>query len=174
MAGNYTFPSLADRYMAPGGQSTFTGADGSLYITYHQRFDRGDEYHEPRVHKLFLNRAGWYVMSPFETTGEAPAAEGYRQSDVEGTFYLLDHGRDVSDLVQEAKAGTFSGGKISGEWSGTYEVEEGTHFLKLTIDGAVYDGVIVPMDDEAGNPVLCLMAAGENDRTVWGVKYLKE
>ena len=58
MMGNYTFPSLNYTYMAPGGQSTFQDDDGKYYITYHQRFDDGTEYHEPRVHQMYTNEDG--------------------------------------------------------------------------------------------------------------------
>jgi arabinan endo-1,5-alpha-L-arabinosidase len=61
MMGNYTFPSLNYTYMAPGGQSTFQDDDGKYYITYHQRFDDGTEYHEPRVHQMYTNEDGWFV-----------------------------------------------------------------------------------------------------------------
>ncbi len=70
MMGNYTFPSLNYTYMAPGGQSTFQDDDGKYYITYHQRFDDGTEYHEPRVHQMYTNEDGWFVAAPFATMGE--------------------------------------------------------------------------------------------------------
>ena len=36
MMGNYTFPSLTQTYMAPGGQTAFEDEDGKLYLVYHQ------------------------------------------------------------------------------------------------------------------------------------------
>ncbi len=170
MVGNYTFPSLADTYMAPGGQSTFTGADGELYITYHQRFDRGDEYHEPRVHRLFLNEEGWYVMSPFETSFET-LSEGYEPEEIEGTWYLVNHEQDVSDLVHKTEACTLTGGAVTGAHSGSYEVR-GTD-IDLTLEGQLYCGVVFDMTDEAGNPVRVISACGDNNQSVWAVQYLK-
>lgn len=62
--------------MAPGGQSTFQDDDGKYYITYHQRFDDGTEYHEPRVHQMYTNEDGWFVAAPFATMGETLSERG--------------------------------------------------------------------------------------------------
>jgi len=174
MMGNYQFPSMETAYMAPGGQSTFKSGD-KYYITYHQRFDSGSEYHEPRVHKMFLNRDGWFVTTPFQTAGETLRGEGYLQSDIEGTFYLLNHKVDVSNKIYEGEEYHFEAGVITGgEWSGSYEVEEGSNYVKIVLDDKVYEGVIVDMQDEAGNPVRCIMASGAQNMTVWAVQYMSE
>ncbi|MBQ7506833.1 MAG: glycoside hydrolase family 43 protein [Lachnospiraceae bacterium] len=172
VAGNYTFPSLSDTYMAPGGQSTFTAADGELYITYHQRFDNGDEYHEPRVHRLFLNEDGWYVMSPFETSFETLPEDGFDPAELEGAWFLVDHGTDVSDVVHPAVECAFSGGSINGELSGDYAYDAGSPYITLKLEGTEYRGVVFDMTDEAGNPVRCISACGDNNKSIWGVKYL--
>lgn len=174
MMGNYTFPSLDCSYVSPGGQSAFVGADGNMYITYHQRFDDGTEYHEPRVHQMFLNEEGWYVAAPFAAMGESLSAEGYAQADVTGTFYVVNHGTDISSRVREAEPAEISeDGTITGEdMNGRCTVKEGTCFVDLELDGKEYHGVLLEMEDEAGNPVLAIMAAGASNETVWCVKYL--
>ncbi len=172
MAGNYSFPSLKTAYMAPGGQSTFKGLDGEMYITYHQRFDNGSEYHEPRVHRLLMNADGWYVMAPFET-GSQPLTEGtYSRADIGGTYYVVDHGMEVGSKIREAVECSFTDGTISGKKiSGTYTVADGTGNITLTIDDATFTGVIFDMTDEAGNPVRCISAAGPNNHSIWAVQY---
>lgn len=174
MIGNYTFPSLNYTYMAPGGQSTFQGKDGKYYITYHQRFDNGTEYFEPRVHQMFLNKKGWFVAAPFATMGEGEKKEGYKQSDVQGMFYLVNHGTDISSRVREAEAVTIEkDGSFTGEeGSGSCKVEGGTSFIHLTLNDMEYDGILLEMEDEAGNPVLCFTAAGASNESIWGVQYL--
>ena len=95
--------------------------------------------------------------------------------DVAGTFYLVDHGTDISSKVHEAEAYTFSDGTITGaDVTGTYSVTEGTDDITITLDGKTYQGVLIEMEDEAGNPVLCFSAAGTSNESIWGVKYLKE
>ena len=196
MMGNYTLPSLSVTYMAPGGQSVFQDEAGDYYIVYHQRFDDGQEFHEPRVHKLFMTEDGWFTAAPFEYTGdesiasissaayEASGSEASGESgaegvtSLEGTFYVLNHGLDVNNIVNKPVKCTFSGGNIAsaeGEesLSGSYEFKEGTAFVTLTIDGQNYDGCAFSMTDEAGNKTLCISAKGSNNETIWAVKYLK-
>ncbi len=172
MAGNYNLPSLETAYMAPGGQSFFIGADGEPYLTYHQRFDGGTEYHEPRVHRLFMNAEGWYVMAPFETGTEDVPEEGYRMEDVSGTYYFLDHGLDVGATIHDASACDFLDGNITGLEEGyTYELTEGTNQIRLKKGDIVYEGVVFDMTDEAGNPVRCISASGNDNHTIWVVQY---
>lgn len=174
MMGNYTFPSLNYTYMAPGGQSTFQDEDGTYYITYHQRFDDGSEYHEPRVHQMYTNEDGWFVAAPFATMGERRSENGYTQKDVSGTFYVVNHGTDISSKVNGAVAYTFADGVVTGaDAAGTYEVKPGTDYITIQLGDATYKGVLIEMTDEAGNPVFCFSAAGDNEETIWGVQYLK-
>ncbi len=174
MAGNYKFPSLETAYMAPGGQSTFVGADKERYITYHQRFDGGTEYHEPRVHRLFMNADGWYVMAPFETGSEREDQEGYDNDALEGDWYLLDHGLACDAAIEEAALCTFHQGGINGlDEEIRYEADEGTNNIRLTRGDVKYTGVIFDMNDEAGNKVRCISASGEDNHTIWAVRYMK-
>ena len=171
MMGNYKLPSLETAYMAPGGQSVFTGADGDTYLVYHQRFDQGTEYHEPRVHKIFLNRDGWYVAAPFAYQGEKLSESGYDTAAIGGTFYVLDHEQDVGNLIHTAEECTFENGVIRGAYEGSYEVTEGSCDIRITLGGKEYCGVIVEMTDEAGNDTLCITAAGADNRSIWAVQY---
>lgn len=174
MMGNYTFPSLDCTYMAPGGQSTFVSTDGGRYITYHQRFDDGTEYHEPRVHQMFLNEEGWYVAAPFAASGASIEPGTYGSGDLSGTFYIVNHGTDIGSRVHDAEEYIFAeDGTITGEEaSGVFTVKDGTSYIDIELDGKVYHGVIIEMDDEAGNPVRAIMAAGESNETIWCVQYL--
>ena len=175
MMGNYKFPSMNKGYMAPGGQSTFTDKDGKRYVVYHQRFDNGSESHEPRIHQMFLNEDGWFVAAPFQTNGEALSDEGYTDSDICGTYYIVNHGVGVNANLIEAVPTVFStDGTFTGEkYEGTFAVTEGTDFITVTIDGVSYKGVIVDMVDEAGNNTRCFTAVGSNNKTIWGVHYVR-
>lgn len=227
MMGNYTFPTLDTTYMAPGHNSAFEDTDGKLYLVYHQRFSDQGETHEPRVHQLFRTAGGWLVAAPFETNGETIAESGYDLSDVIGSYYVVNHGTDISDAVpedvllslqpdggiyvvedadaagssdksssgsasaQKKSAGGTSDGSSSGdtkeekavrtnsavtlgEKCGSFSLTEDSPYVTLTIDDATYEGVMIQMQDEADNPVMCFTACGENNETVWGVHYLAE
>ena len=172
LMGNYTLPSLNVTYMAPGGQSTFEDGDGKLYVVYHQRFKNNGEFHAVRVHQMAMNEDGWPCIFPFATNGESLSAEGYSALDVSGKFYLVDHGLEVNNLVNEPVECDFAEGVISGGTSGTYEVKDGTNFVTLKIGEITYKGVMINMTDEAGNNTFCISAIGDNDHSIWAVHYM--
>lgn len=169
MMGNYTLPSLKKAYMAPGHCSAFTDTDGKKYVVYHTRFDDGQEYHEPRVHQLFTTKNGWLAAAPFATVGESLNEEGYDTAQMEGTWYVLNHGLDISSAIHEAqeveidKKGAGTGMQLA--------VEEGTSYVTVTMDGVTYEGVVIDMQDEAENETRCITAVGDNNQTIWMVHY---
>ncbi len=178
MMGNYTFPSLPYSYLSPGHNSAFMDEDGKLYLVYHQRFSDQGEVHEPRVHQMFRSQDGWLVAAPFATQGETLREEGNSSKELAGTYYYVNHGTDISSEVHEAEElHLTSGGKIedaSGKNVGSFSTEENSPYITLSIEEEEYQGVLVDMEDEAGNPVLCFTAAGESNQSVWGVKYLAQ
>ncbi len=174
MIGNYILPSLKTAYMAPGHCSALVDDDGKLYLVYHQRFDNGSEYHEPRVHQMFMNKEGWPVAAPFATKGESIRKDGYTEEEIKGRWYLLNHGTDISADIHTSQEIVLKNGKFSGdgELSGSYELEEGTCYMTLVQNGITYSGVLLDMADEAENSVRCFMGVGENNETIWAVMYL--
>ena len=178
MMGNYTFPSLVYTYMAPGHNSAFIDEDGKMYVVYHQRFKNGTEAHEPRVHQLFRTKSDWLVAAPFATSGETLNEKGYKEKEILGTYYYVNHETDISREVHDYEAITFEeGGKIldaEGKEKGSFELENGTPYVTITLDGQTYEGVMVEMVEEAGNQTMCFTAAGTNNETIWGVHYFKE
>lgn len=178
MMGNYTFPSLPYSYMSPGHNSAFVDKDGKMYIVYHQRFSNMGEIHEPRVHQIFKNQDGWLVAAPFATQGEELREKKTGKKDIAGSYYYVNHGTDISSEVHEAeKIQLTSAGKIrnsSDKSIGEFVTEGNSPYIALNINGEEYKGVLVDMKDEAGNPVLCFTAAGNNNQSIWGVKYLKK
>ena len=174
LMGNYTFPSLAFTYMAPGHNSAFIDDDGKMYVVYHQRFDNGTEFHEPRVHQLFKNEEGWLVAAPFAAMGESLPGEGYDPALLSGTYYMVNHGTDIGSTVHEpakVKLDT-KDMTLSGKMSGSFELKEGTPFVTFKSGDETYKGVFIRMEDEAGNDVMCFTACSKN-RTIWGVHYFK-
>lgn len=59
------------------------------------------EMHEPRVHQLFRTKDGWLVAAPFATSGETLNEDGYSSDEIQGTFYLVNHGTDISVKVHK-------------------------------------------------------------------------
>ena len=54
---------------------------------------------------------------------------------------------------------------------GNWTLKKGTNFVTIFMNDAVYKGVIVEMNDEAGNAVRCITAAGNNNESIWAVFY---
>ncbi len=172
MMGNYGFPSLTYTYMAPGHNSAFTAADGKLYVVYHQRFKDGTEYHEPRVHQMFVTKEGWLAAAPFATAGEVLRDGGYKTKEVKGTYYMVNHGTDISNKVHKVEEIVLDKGEIiSGAQSGTYILDTEKPYITIQLAGVVYEGVVIEMNDEAGNETICFSAVGSNNETIWGVHY---
>ncbi len=178
MMGNYQFPSLEKAYMAPGHNSAFIDQDGKMYVVYHQRFDDGKEYHQPRVHQLFANQDGWLVAAPFAVSGETLKEDGYTAADLAGTYYVVNHGTEISAKISPTKCCAFySDGTVYSDDKdekvqiGSYEVETGTPYVTVTIKDEIFRGVMVEMTDEAGNQVMCFTGASDQNETLWGVHY---
>ena len=175
MMGNYTLPSLSVTYMAPGGQSIFQDPEGNYYITYHQRFDDGAEFHEPRVHRLFLNDEGWFTASAFEYTGDETLFDSVTDlSELNGTVYVLDHGIDVNDIVNKPVECTLADGVLTGEGlEGTVNLTKEGSYVHITVNGEDYSGVLMEMTDEAGNKTRTVSAVGANNHTIWMIQYIE-
>lgn len=172
LMGNYTFPSLETAYMAPGGESVFKDKNGDWCLVYHQRFDNGSEDFQDRIHRLYMTPEGWLVPQPFELSDDKVKNKGYQDDDLDGDVYMIDHGLSVDSNINEAEKTAFHKEKITGAYKGTYEIKKGTNQVVLKIKGGVYTGVITDTTDEAGNKIRTILAVGDNNQTIWGVKYL--
>lgn len=172
MMGNYSFPSLKTAYMAPGHNSALHGSDGKYYLVYHQRMNSGTEYHEPRVHQMYLNEDNWFVAAPFAYQGEDNAQVDITQKEVSGTYYCVNHGTDISAEIHDAKPWKIDAkGNITledGE-KATYELNGNNITMKA--EDKEYKGIIGKMKDEAGNPVTFISAINGQNETLWCVKY---
>ena len=151
--------------------------DGRYYLVYHQRFEGDTEYHEPRVHQMFLNEAGWLVAAPFAVSGENAEVESHSDvQEIAVTWYLLNHGTDISATIHSAEAATLKKDGtllLKDGTKGTCIISAGTGYVTISLNGATYKGVVGTMNDEAGNPVRFLSAAGDNNETIWAVFYLE-
>lgn len=150
--GGYKWDTMPDAELAQGHNSAFTDVDGRSFVVYHTRFANGGEGHQVRVHQLYLNQDGWLVSAPFEFKGEK-----YVQSDIEtkslfttdqivGTYQLIRH-----TYCQDTQAKAYQSpvnitlnedGTVSGTYTGTWEVPEGTSFINLKLGSVTYKGVL--------------------------------
>lgn len=186
LVGSYKFPSMDIAYWSPGHNSCFIDEDGHMYMVYHQRFGGRSVEHEPRVHQLFRTGNNWLSMCPFATDGEMQINKTYHETEICGTYYVVEHGLDISDEVHNAVKVEFSyDGKIyryieqspdstdltkDTSVPGEFFITHGGKVV-ISLDGRDYECVIVQLNDEAGNPTMCISGCCDN-RSLWAVKYL--
>lgn len=171
LSGNYMLPSVRTAYMATGHNSAMIDADGRRYICYHTRFANGSEGHLPMVKQYGLNAEGWPCPLPYATRKE-DLPDTVDPASVPGRYYVINQGTYISDKIAEPfilylrEDGTVGGKDLSGTW----RVEDGTAFLRLSLGGTEYSGILARMQDDAGTEVSVFSAVGNNE-SVWGVKY---
>ncbi len=172
LSGNYFLPSLEMAYMATGHNSAFIDEDGKKYVVNHTRFDNKTEEHEPRVHQFIVNEEGWPCMLPYATDGETVSESGYDKSAVAGRYYVINQGTAIdAEIAQPFILYLDESGKVYGDGvDGSWEMKDGTCYMKVSYDGKDYSGVFCQMNDEAGTQVMTFSAVGGNE-SVWGAKY---
>ncbi len=169
--GNYQFSTLDTAYMAGGHNSVFCDDDGQWYLFYHTRFNRGNEYHEVRVHSMYFSEDGWPVVAPFEYSGDAKAEFGYETADIVGEYEYINHGNATNgDVINSQNIKLNADGSISGAVSGTWVQAEDSSAAVLKIGGQNYNGHFLAAQDETGKMVMSFTAVGSNNQTVWGAK----
>lgn len=170
--GSHSLPCLMYNYMAPGHNSAFVDDDGKRYLVYHQRFSTGNEGHELRVHQMLMNKENWPCTLPYEYTGETVSSDGYKASDVSGTYFAIKQDpNDNTDAVAYDAVRLEEDGTLSGYFTGTWDMEDGTCYIHFKIGAAEYHGVICEMKDDAGTDCMVFSAVGNNNSTLWGTKY---
>ena len=54
---------------------------------------------------------------------------------------------------------------------GNCTLSKESNYITLVIEDIIYNGVVMDMQDEAGNAVRCITAAGNNNESIWAVFY---
>ncbi len=169
--GNYQFSSLSTAYMAGGHNSVLRDDDGQWYLLFHTRFNRGNEFHEVRVHSMHFSEDGWPVVTPYEYSGDRIAPYGYEPADLAGNYEFINHGNDTSATIHKYSNITLnSNGTISGSASGTWSQFASSSAATITVGGKTYKGHFIATQDESGKKVMTFTAVGSNNQTIWGAK----
>jgi beta-xylosidase len=171
--GGYKWRTFTVGQVAQGHNSAFVDEDGKAYIVFHTRTTDGTEGHYVKVHQLFQNEDGWLVAAPYGTNGET-LTDSVNAEDYVGDYDLIIHRMDIDyanlatnkpELVTLNADGT-----ITGDYEGTWSIEEGTHYITISIDGETYKGVALTMKIENTSvETQVFTALGENTQvTIWG------
>ena len=172
-----------------GHNSACQDDQGRSFVVYHTKFNDGTAGHQVRVHQLFLNEKDWLVAAPFCYRGEATTdADIASQSlfatdEIAGDYHLLIHPyrQDHSNYAEQTpvEVNLSANGKVTGAYTGTWTMKEGTSYLTLKLGSTTYYGVFVPQTvngatkqnyKTSGMEALAFTALASNGVPVWGYK----
>lgn len=177
--GGYKWRTMGVGQVAQGHNSAFVDEDGRAYMIFHTRTTNGSEGHYVKVHQLFLNKNGWLVAAPYATAGENLDASLNTVDNISGAYDFMVHHLDIDyknyETSKVESINLNADGTISGDYTGSWSLEEGTSYISLSIDGVTYDGVALEMDVEGTTiKTQVFTALGDtNQITVWGSKVIE-
>ncbi|MBO4665234.1 MAG: family 43 glycosylhydrolase [Bacteroidaceae bacterium] len=138
---------------AQGHNSVCTDDKGRTFLVCHTKFNNGTAYHQVRSYQLYQNKSGWLVCAPFQFSGEtvtdADIASGcpFTTEDIVGDYHFLIHPYKLDHAnfeESEPKMITLNAnGKITGAYTGTWKMQEGTSYIEIKIGSIIYNGVLV-------------------------------
>lgn len=172
------------------GHNSVLYDNGKIFLVYHTRFDDGtytnasgtfnNEFHEVRVHQMFVNSDGWLVAAPYEYLGETISSSGYSKSSVTGTYEFLvqnpnqtynDAATSGGYTVEKSTSIVLNAdGTVTGSITGTWSMTNGTPYMTLTYNGVTYKGVFLKQYDESSSrkELMTFTAVGSNNVCIWG------
>lgn len=189
LMGSYDWTGNREIRVAQGHNSAYVTGDGQIFLVYHSRFAGGKngitEAHEVRVQQLFVNENGWLVAAPYEYAGESISESGYALEEMCGQYEFIIHtpesyyrkaGDNYKGIQEAVTIELKEDSTVTGDVTGSWEFQQGTPNMSITVDGITYDGVFLKMpseqlfeDENQRKVVMTFTALGENV-TVWGSK----
>ena len=174
---------------AQGHNSACTDGQGRSYVVYHTKFNDGTVGHQVRTHQLFVNEKGWLVEAPFcfrgETTTDADLAVGcaFTTDEIVGTYHFMLHPYKLDYAEYEettpCEVTLNADGSVTGDYTGTWSMTEGTGYLTIKAGGVTYYGVVVEQTVNGSTTsgykttslkAIAFSAVANNGVTVWGYK----
>jgi len=137
---------------AQGHNSACADGEGRHFLVCHTKFNDGTAGHRVRSYQLYLNKNGWLVCAPFQFAGETLTDDAiaagcpYTAADIAGDYhvllhpYKLDH-NNYEEATPKAIRLT-ADGKVTGDYTGTWSLTDGTAYFAIKLGNATYNGVI--------------------------------
>jgi arabinan endo-1,5-alpha-L-arabinosidase len=183
LVGNFQFALAAGEtgtqygYVSPGHNSAFyDAATGKYFIVLHTRFPGQGEFHQVRVHELFINADGWPVMAPerYVPLSKSPTtlSADVSAADAAGSYQLVNHGKDISATIKQAqniKLG--ADGSVSGAVSGTWTYDGGNNLSLVLGSTGTFKGVLSRQWNTNANAFVVTFTAQSVDGvSLWGLR----
>ena len=156
------------RYLSPGHNSAYFCADsGRYFLFFHTRFFH-NHYHQVRVHEMWLNEDGWFVVNPFRYDGGLPRS--FAAEHVPGSWKLINHGQTINTTSIASETVNFAAdGTIYGAHNGYWELAaDGTTF-NVTLNGTRFNGRLTrSYAADQGRWVMSFTAMCADGIALWG------
>lgn len=186
LMSNYKWSCNTNSRKAQGHNSVIMDDDGKLFVVYHTKFGGLGLLHEVRVNQLIMNEDGWLSATAYEYKGESLSKKGHTLQAIAGDYEFIIHSQyqgykpewsdsdnndTVVDIATPISIKLTADGKVSGDKTGTWTVDENSPYMSITIDNITYKGAFIVQEDESVNNVkkLTFTATG-NNICVWGSK----
>lgn len=175
--GNFQLAGTSLGYVSPGHNSAYhDAATGQSFLVFHTRFPGTGEAHEVRTHEMFINAAGWPVVSPLRYAPLAKStttlAAAVTSKEAEGSYQLVNHGKDISAAVKQSQAVRLhADGTVSGAATGTW-VHNGANKVSVTLaSGGAFAGVLSRQWNSHANSFVVTFTAQSSDGvSLWGIR----
>lgn len=187
LMGNYQWTLVSGEtgtpvgYVSPGHNSArYEASTGQYFLVFHTRFPGTGEYHEVRVHEMFINSDGWPVVAPFRYVPLSKAATTLSATvsaqEAAGAYQLVNHGKDISAAIRQSQAIRLeTNGTVSGASTGSWSYQ-GSNGISLTLAGSGsgsgnFSGVLSRQwNPNANNFVVTFSAQSKDGVSIWGAR----
>lgn len=178
LMSQYKWNTMELAQVAQGHNSAFVDSDGRAYVVYHTRTNDGTEGHYVKTHQLFMNEEGWLVAAPYAYSGETLNEQGYSVSQVAGTYDVIINEQKVDyanlKYVSPVDVTLNKDGSVSGKYTGTWTLTEGTPYVTIKMNHQTYKGVVVrQLIEGTTDDTMCLTLLGTDEKEVWFSKHLQ-
>jgi len=176
---------LTDGEVAQGHNSAMVDKKGRAFVVYHTRFNTGNEWFQNRVHQLFTSENGWLISAPLEFNGESVNNDSiklgckFTQEQMLGEYSIIIHKFGLNNvslaIAKPSKIILKGDGKISGAFTGTWKMTDGTGYISFNVGGVYYRGVVVPQTiDGSSLKAIGITGAASNGQMAWAYKVLPQ
>ena len=162
---------MSNGYVSPGHNSVYRDEEsGKYYLIFHTRFTGRGEYHRVRVHEMFLNEDGWFVVAPHRYSNQELL--NYTNADIIGEYRYIVHQREISAAMSHSVQIRLNrNGTISGAARGRWSYQSENRFINLIIDGITYKGVASHQwNEDTRSYVMTFSAMSNEGISIWGSK----
>ena len=165
--GNYKLDGMSHGYKASGHNSILS-EDNKMFNVFHTRFENKGEAFELKVHEMKMSVDGWPVTLPYEYNANLVVPQVLKSSEVIGTYEIVNHQTNTtSNMAVVESLILHDNGTVSGDYNGTYEINEANQITIVTND-VEYKGIVTVQAINKNTEKIVLSVIGNNNESIYG------